>query len=260
MRKRKNLTRKRRTRSRKSFKGAIGGQAPLKVAILFVGRIKAYEDVKENLQKIKDKYNPTVFCSLNKVNKTKYVQGFCDFMNISDDRLNIEKSPNPPEYVKKVNIPEEAKGGWGDGIAINNIHSFFYHLQKAYKLLETYQEKNGMQFDVVLYYRADILTNDDLIFASPLDEMKLYLPQTDPSCNHRGLCIICFYGSVNIMKIFCNMIDSIEDMCVNRAIFYNPEVILKQSVEDNNIRVERFPYNIELSPSRHIASPEANME
>ena len=48
MRRRRNLTRRRRTRSRKSIKKLIGGQTPLKVAILFVGRIKGYENVKDN--------------------------------------------------------------------------------------------------------------------------------------------------------------------------------------------------------------------
>lgn len=40
MAKRRNLTRKRRSYSRKIIKKQIGGQIPLKVAILFTGRIK----------------------------------------------------------------------------------------------------------------------------------------------------------------------------------------------------------------------------
>jgi hypothetical protein len=43
------------------------------VAILFAGRISSYEHVYKNLENIKDRYNPVVFCSLNEAVSTSYI-------------------------------------------------------------------------------------------------------------------------------------------------------------------------------------------
>lgn len=256
MRKRKNLTRKRRTRSRKSIKRLRGGQAPLKVAMIFVGRIKGYEHVKDNLIRIKDKYKPTVFCSLNKTNKTDYVKGFCELMDVTDDRLHLEKSPPYPDYMNHVTVSNSLKGKWGDGDAKQYAYSNFYHIQKAWNLLE----KHNTKFDIILYYRADIDSKDDLTLAYPAKDSTVYVPQNTPQCDHEGLCMIFLYGNSNTMNKFCNIIDYIEDMCKNQGITYNAERLFKKHMENNNIAVERFPTAFTLTPARHEPNPNANSD
>ena len=114
-------------RSRKQAGGTIPSP---KVAIVFVGRIKAFEEVKDGLKQLKDKHNATVFCSLNKQNKSQYIKDFCTLMDISDDRLRLEKSPSPPEYTKRVTIPDEMSPSVNKD-AIYNTHSCFYHLKQG---------------------------------------------------------------------------------------------------------------------------------
>ena len=255
--KRRNSKRARSNRYRRIKKG---GMNPPKVAIVFLGRIKGYEEVQDKLKHLKDKYNATVFCSLNKKNKTPYIEDFCKLMNIPDERLRLEKSPPPPEYINKITIATEALGKWGDGIALNNIHGTFYHMQQAYKMIESYQNANAMKFDIVLFYRADIDAENELIFNNPIEKATLYVPLTEPSCDHSGVCAQCYYGDFDTMKAVLNLIDSVEDMCVNKGIVYNNELLLKHHMENNKIQVKHFPYQFKLLESRHKPHSMANLD
>jgi len=238
-----------------------GGQQPPKVAILFVGRIKGYEAVKDSLKAIKDKYNATSFCSLNKVTKSNYIKGFCDLMDISDDRLNLEKTPKYPEYLNNVTMANTVKGKWGDGVALESVYSFFYQMQKSFKLLEDYQTKNNMMFDIVLYYRADIETKADLTFKLPIKDMTVYIPVNEPSCDWEGgLCAELTYGNYKSMKYYCNMIDSIKRMTTEQNVKLHVETIIKKHLENGKINVERFPYVHTITPLRHQPNPDANIE
>jgi len=235
--------------------------APQKVALLFVGRIKAYEHQKHVLQKIKDTYKPTVFCSLNKKTKSDYTKRFCDYMDITDDRLNIEVTPPYSEYINNVKIPDEMKGKWGNSnSAIQNVYSWLYHLKKAYSLLEIYQNKNNIKFDVVLYYRVDINTTVELNIPNPIKNNTIYVPRNEDCADHRGICAVFFYGNESVMKYICNLIDKLEYMTTKQNILYSVEALLKTHIDNNNINIERFPYYSELNPARHEPHPEANLE
>lgn len=258
MRKFKKFTRKRRTRSRKCVKRLKGGQHPLKVAILFVGRIKGYDEpnVKENLRKIKEKYNPVVFCSLNKTNKTDYIREFCELMDITDDRLHLEKTPPYPDYMNHVTMANTLKGKWGDGDGKQSAYSNFYHMQKAWKLFEEHKA----EFDIVLYFRADIDTKEDLTLIFPIKDNTLYIPHNTPHCDYDGgLCMSFLYGKSNTMKQFFNIIDSIENMC-NEGVTYHAETLFKAYIEKKKIDVERFPYTFIHTLARHKPHLEADKE
>jgi hypothetical protein len=222
---------------------------PIKLAILFVGRIKGYDQpgVKENLRRIKEKYNPTVFCSLNENNKTEYIKEFCEFMGITDDRLHLEKTPSYPDYMNHVKLADTLRGKWGDGDAKQSAYSNFYQMQKVWKLFEKYKE----EFNIVLYYRADIDTEEDLTLSFPLKDHTVYVPQTKINCDHGGLCMAFLYGNPNIMEYFFNIIDYIEDMCKTQGVMYHTETLFKRHMENNNIQVERFPYEFIYTPARH---------
>lgn len=251
-------TRKRRTRSRKRVNGLKGGQYPLKVAILFVGRIKGYDEpnVKENLRKIKEKYNPVVFCSLNKINKSDYIGEFCELMDITDDRLHLEKTPPYPDYMNHVTMANTLKGKWGNGDGRQSAYSNFYHMQKAWKLFEKHKD----EFDIVLYYRADTLTKDDLTLIFPIKDNTIYIPHNTPHCDYDGgLCMLFLYGNPNTMKHFFNIIDSIEYMC-KEGVRYHAETLLKAHIERKKIDVERFPYIFTHTNARHRPHEKANIE
>ena len=265
MRKHWNLTRKRHRDSRKRIKRIRGGQAPLKVAILFTGRVKGYEHVKDNLHRLKEKYNPVVFCSLNKKNKTNYVKGFCDFMGITDDRLHLEIAPNVLGFLNnpRVNMHEQYRENWGNTKAnsrMNNMSSFFYHNKQAMLLVEKYQTENNMNFDVIMYYRADIDSPEDISIPNPIKENTIYIPipRDNSNTDHGGLSYALHFGSPAVVKTVCFIIDSLEHMCIEQGVKFHSEALLKKHIENNNISVERFPYAYALHESRHKPNPEAN--
>jgi len=260
MKRYKRLSKKRRTRRvRKMVGGIQPTHAKPRVAILFVGRIKGYEHVMANLQKIKNEYNPVVFCSLNKKNKTEYINEFCKLMDITEDRLNMESTPPYPEYMNHVELAATLHGKWGDGDAKQSAYSNFYHLQKVLLLLNKYL-KHSAGFDIVLYYRADIDTQEHLNLTHPVKDMTVYVPQNNPDCDYGGLCMSFLYGNLNTMTYFCNIIDSIEDMCKKQGVLYHAETLFKKHMENNRIAIERFPYIFTHSPFRHTPHPVANVE
>jgi hypothetical protein len=52
------------------------------LAVMFVGRIKGYKEIEDQLQYIKDTYNATFFVSLNKQTSSPYITTFCNKYSI----------------------------------------------------------------------------------------------------------------------------------------------------------------------------------
>jgi hypothetical protein len=185
-------TRKHNIRNIKGFVGGDPSDSPPvaantvpKVAILFSGRIKGYENVKDNLESIKKAYNPIVFCSLNKRFNSEYIKGFCDFMGITTDQLKLIRSPRVPNVLLD-NPKVHADPDWVRGIKHGNsegkegrysgAYSYMFQMKSVYELMEEYQKRNNMVFDIVLSYRADIDTKEKLELAYPVKDMSLYVP------------------------------------------------------------------------------------
>jgi len=238
------------TRRLKQTTSSVNTPRPLKVAMLFAGRIKAYEEAKENLEKIKNKYNPVVFASLNKQIKSDYVKGFCDLMGIKDECLNIEVTPPYPDFINHVQIHGSVKDKWHrNPSAQQTTYSVFYQLHKGYKLIEAYENKHHMKFDVVLYYRADLTTTADLNIPNPVKEKMFYIPA---DCDHGGLCGAFFYGDTYVMKYVCNLVNRIKYMTEEQHHLYHTETLLKAHIDNNpKISVERFPNPHGYTNSRH---------
>jgi hypothetical protein len=243
--------------------------------MLFSGRIKGYENVKDNLESIKKAYNPIVFCSLNKRVHSDYIKGFCDFMGITTDRLKLIPSPRVPSEI--VDNPKvRADPAWVRGVKHGNsegkegrysgAYSYMFQMKSVYELLEEYQKRNNMVFDIVLSYRADIDTKEKLELVHPVKDMSLYVPapRGDPSrsetwCDHGGLCNQVFYGNPATMKIACYLFDNVEELAVNQNVMYHCESLLKKHMENNKVNIERFPYFFSLHKSRHEVNPTANI-
>lgn len=252
-------TRSRRRRTIRNGRPLKGGNKEPKVAILFCGRIKGFEETADNLKWLKDTYKAVSFCSLNKATKTKYITNFCSLMDISDDRLRLEPTPPVPDSLKKVLPPKRLTDIWRNGgNMVSNQYSNWYHIKESFKLLEAYQKKHGMTFDIILYYRADIMTHERLTFSSSIKDRTLYIPDNPGySCDHGGLCMTFLYGNYSSMQSFSNMVDALEGLC-GAGVEYRTEPLLKHCVVDNKLEVERFKFSHYLSFSRHRPNAEAN--
>jgi hypothetical protein len=221
-----------------SFANGVEGyqeQKPEKVAMIFSGRIKAYEQVLPKLQDIVNRYNPVIFCSLNESAYTDEIDRFCKDLNISKNQVNIEPTvlPKWSEKCRLVN-------------PVFNVYSMFYHQNRAFKLLEKYQEQTFITFDCILYYRADMNSTDTLNLMVPLKK-TVYLPNDR---GYGGYNDRMAYGDFDAMKAYCSLIDSFETLCVNEYQT-NPESMLRAYLSQNHINVFGIPYNTDLYEKRN---------
>jgi len=237
-----------------------------KLAIIIVGRIKGYTHVEQNLLDLQKKYNATFFCSLNKKNNSEYIKTFCSKFNISNEQINLE-IVKPPEHIIHYPI--------GPNTNRNNYYSQLYHLNKAFNLLEKYQNHHHVKYDCILFYRADIDAKEELNIVVP-KKNTVYIPEGNDSWGIRGEMA---YGNFHVMKIYCEIINSIDKILkplkidknvfiatkkdaklytylVNGGKIFHPEINLKRYLEINHICVKRFPYKYELHGSRHAPLPE----
>jgi len=209
-----------------------------RVAILLIGRIKGYTNVEEKLRKIQKRYNATIFCSLNKRDKSNYIQVFCNKFNIGDSQLYLEPTPPVPNYMTKYpfSLP----------LNVEAVYSCSYHKKKCFDLLEEYQKKQNIQFDCIIYYRADIDGEEDFVI-SEIENNTVYIPE---GFDVSGINDQIAYGNYRIMKLYFSILDSIEEMCNWEGILYHPELLLKKHLDHKNITIKRFPYKYTLHPSR----------
>jgi hypothetical protein len=216
-------------RSRRKTRKQRGGNIiPPKVAIFFVGRISGFEHTKINLLKIKNKFNPICFCSLNESTLTGNTKKFCELFDVTNmnEQVRIEKTVLPKSLVLKPNISLNPK----------NVYSMFYHQKHVMHLIEAYQKKHNILFDCVIYYRADIATQDDLNIHD-LANNTVYIPHGSDSI---GINDRMAYGNFEAMKKYTSSIDLINNMGV---IELYPEVILKKNLDAHKLNVERIQYN-----------------
>jgi len=215
---------------------------PKSLAILIVGRVKGYTHVKDKLKKLQKKYHAKMFCSLNKRTKSDYIQNFCNMYNINDEDLNLE-AVSPPEYLTKYNVPVH--------LLADRVYSCCYHKEKCFELMEKFQEKHGMKFDCVLYYRADVDEFEEFKF-DPLEEDTVFIPaEKYPHIRDtHGINDQIAYGNYEAMKKYCGIINSLKDICDEEGILYHPELLVKKYIDRMNLKVKRIPYDYMLHPSR----------
>lgn len=239
---------------------------PLKVAMLIVGRIRGYENVKDNLGRIMNKYNPTVFCSLNKKNKSDYIKGFCEFMKIDDERLVLEPTPPAPEYYYNI---EPRHPGYDTQAQTGRLekfqetyHSLWYQLKRTFQILEKYQKDHNMKFDCILNFRADVESPDEITLTKP-EPNTIYIPTFEniphDHADEGGIQCAIFYCDYETSK-YCNYIyDSMKDLTEkDKVLFGFGEGSFKKHIDKINTKIVRFPYRFEWHPSRQIRNPAYN--
>ena len=218
----------------------IGGN-PLKVAMFFVGRVTAYKNVLQKLFDIQKTYNPVIFASLNGEKIETDLENSRDFQKdfkIPSEQYNLEEPPFPKWLTPCLN---------NRPINPRAIFSMYYHMNRVFKMIETYQEQNAMKFDCILYYRADIDSRDTLTLSDNLEKNTIYLSN---EYGFGGYNDRMAYGDYDSMKIYCNLYNSLESIfCGDRSLM-NPESILKKYLNEKKLNISFINYNTNLHPLR----------
>ena len=122
----------------------------------------------------------------------------------------------------------------------------WYHYYKNYEKIKQYSLKHNIVFDIILNYRADINSNDGIIELQKPENNEIYIPDGD---DWGGINALIAYGNPEIMSIYCNIVNDLEQLCKDGIIFH-PETLLKAYLEKNKINVKRFKYDIIRNNSR----------
>ena len=232
----KRRPRSRRKKTRKNLR--MRGGNPLKVAMFFVGRITAYQYVLNKLLDIKNKYNPVIFCSLNKED------GFINDIASFHKDLGI---PAEQSNVEEVVFPEWV-GSCLKGRPINPraMYSMFYNMRKVFSLIDAYQTKNSMKFDCILYYRGDMDSTDSLELHKP-EKNTIYLSNQDSMGGYNDRMA---YGDYESMRAYCGLFDSLQEAFCGKVTYANPETLLKDHLTKKGLKINGISYNTNLHPKR----------
>ena len=207
------------------------------VAIIFSGRIKGYQHVLPKLRAIQERYNPVIFCSLNDIAFTDDISAFCKALNIPKGQVSIEQTVLP-KWSDRCNLMNP----------VLNTYSMFYHENKAFALMEDYMKTNLMQFDCVVYYRADMNSTDTLELVVP-EKNTIYLPANR---DYGGYNDRMAYGDYHSMKVYCGLINSFKSLCNDpKRGPINAEGMLSKYLTEKQIRISPIEYNTDLHISRN---------
>lgn len=209
----------------------------LKFAIFFVGRITGFEHTKQNLLKIKNKFNPTCFCSLNESTITDATKRFATLFDVKNinEQISVEKTIIPTTIALKPKV----------SLYPENVYSMFYHQKKVMNMIEAYQAKHGIKFDCIIYYRADILTTDDLNIDTVANN-TVYIPNGSDSI---GINDRMAYGNFEAMKKYASSIDLINS---KGSVEIYPEEYLNNNLKHHKLHIQRISYNANnLHPLRN---------
>jgi hypothetical protein len=228
-----------------------------KVAVFFSGRVAAYEYSQFSLLELQRKYNATFFCSLNREATSPYIRHFCDIFSISAEQVSYEKPVNPEWFSSYEGNPRLA-----------NLYATLYHNKRAFNLIESYMEKYNMRFDIILFYRADLLVLTRLLDLTQPEPNTVYVPidkgliEVQPP----GINGFIAYGDVNSMKIYTSAVDDLEKYHDDMKGRLYHEGVLLQHLKTKNMRINQFSYMVSpndrelydcrLNPRRHDTNPE----
>jgi len=209
----------------------------MRVALLFCGRIHGYKECYESF--IKHVVTPLgieydSFLAHN-------VENSCADIDTFIHLYSVKKCTNePPDVGSFHNFPRNLGATWG-----LNGFKMFYFWKKAYELMETYSKSNTIQYDVVMYMRADQLFRSD-VKLPPIEKNSVYIPEGNDWLS--GLNDQMAIGQPDTMKKFMDVYSNIRRIYSDTGIEFHPELYVRLSTRLQNIRVIRF--NLDYSLDR----------
>ena len=217
-------------------------QERMKIAVYFSGRITAYEHAIEHMLKMKKENDITFFCSLNLERVSMFEQRFFDLLGISENQYLIQPTPSLPNWVKECFV-------YSDKVCIpENVYSHFFHNQQCWNLIQNFQVKQNIEFDLICKYRADILCSEPFSFVSP-EHQTVYIPEGN---DHTGLNDQIADGNLKVMKNYSTLFERLENICSTRQCIFHPETLVEFNMKSNNICVQRFHFTYTLDNRRRV--------
>jgi hypothetical protein len=211
----------------------------MKIAALFVGRFKCFEDTYYSiLQNVFSGHDVDVFFSHNAANTGDNLEDFKERYNVKASQSILLQIP---EHIYNYTDVSNGRHGRHD-----HIWLMFYHINNGVRLIEKYCKNNDTAYDIVLYLRADMHFHSKVPFEIPR-ENTLYVPSLP---DWGGINDQMAYGTLATMKKYAATFYGIDKYYLEDGILFHPERYTLHNIKVHGLHVVRFPISAYLDPAR----------
>lgn len=209
----------------------------MKVALLFAGRIKAFDKCMDSFKR--HILGPLAghqvdgYAALNAENRH-------DGLDIFLREYNIRRHENILIDTSAYNyIPRNTQIDGGR----THAYTMYYCWYRAFKLME----ESEFKYDIIIYLRADHMYLSSLYIPSiPLEDI-LYIPTGMDEFG--GLCDQFAFGNYTVMKHYTNIYNCIETLYNTTRILFHTETYVGLH-NRGKFPIQRFPLSFVLHPAR----------
>jgi hypothetical protein len=269
------------------------------IALFFSGRIYGYQHSLKLLRDFMERYNPVVFVSLNldasnittddQKEVYRNAQEFAELFGIQEDAKTDDSTEGAyrrsvvfgrdagrtkfgTSSDRMVMIPTQVpiqfselcdQVGFHYGYTMYSMH---YHNNQCMRMIEEYQCKHNMVFDLVIKHRADVCSASII---ENLDEWNytensVYVPDL---MNFGGCNDQIAIGTFPAMRQYCHFIDHWYDMLTNTELLPAPNRICHETFMMNylskfcglQIRMFTYPYWLDHKRFQHTGDKKARV-
>jgi hypothetical protein len=101
---------------------------------------------------------------------------------------------------------------------------------------EEYVKKTGIQYDVVVYLRADMYFMSRVVFEIPRQN-TVYIPSMD---DHNGVCDQMAYGTLETMKKYAATYTNLKKYLQDEGAYCHPETLTLHNIRSHKLDIVRF--------------------
>lgn len=204
----------------------------MRVAVLFVGRVKTFEHNYQSLQNnILEGHEYDSFLSHNASNVGDDIAHFCRVWNVKGMASFPSHSTLP--FADVLVNPS-----WSTNLS--NGVNFFFHKQNAYNIMDAYARQNAIIYDVVLYLRADTIISSKVTLS--VKDNTVFIPKGyDFGDIHGGDGIndqMC-WGDTTVMRKYCSTYQNILYYCHVEGVIFHQETLVLHNIRKHNLNVIR---------------------
>lgn len=130
----------------------------------------------------------------------------------------------------------------------------YYCNMQAFRLIEEHQQEKGFVYDIVIKFRADIITNHILPINFDICKHQIMIPSGEDYYfehgSQPGINDQIAYGDFQTMKLYSSLYSSIENYILSRISGYHPEALLLTHLQRHSINITRFDFEYTLDEHR----------
>jgi hypothetical protein len=209
----------------------------MKVALLFGGRIKAwqkcYPSFKKHILDSNIGYTFDSFLCHNADNPLPGIERFIELYNVKGfENISIDIS----ELSAKIPVDKTIAGRH-----MSFIMYFCWH--RAFQLMK----ESGVEYDIIIYLRADAVFKQSLVLSKTkkILENTLYIPKRE---DWGGLTDQFALGDMKAMEHYTNIIHNVLPIYEKtRQLFHTEHYVL---LHNESLKIWRFAMDFQLHPDR----------